>query len=59
MTQTIAILKRVIYTEQIFRPDFVLHQTRQTLRELINLSGLYTKVRPYIHLSLINMSGLT
>jgi hypothetical protein len=43
----------------------VLHQARQalrelinltglytTLRELINLTGLYTKVRPHIHLSL-------
>jgi hypothetical protein len=30
----------------------VLHQAWQTLRELINLTGLYTKVRPHIHLSL-------
>jgi hypothetical protein len=31
---------------------FDLHQARQTPRELINLTGLYTKVRPHIHLSL-------
>jgi hypothetical protein len=31
-------------TERIFGPDLVLHQARQTLRELINLTGLYTKI---------------
>jgi hypothetical protein len=46
------ILKQVIYTEQIFGPDLVLHQARQTLREFINLTGLYTKLMPHIHLSL-------
>jgi hypothetical protein len=46
-----AICKQVIYTERIFGPDLVLHQARQTLRELINLTGLY-KVRPHFHLSL-------
>jgi hypothetical protein len=35
------------HTEQM-----VLHQAWQTLREFINLTGLYTKVRPHIHLSL-------
>jgi hypothetical protein len=39
-----AILKQVINTERIFRPDLVLHQARQTLRELISLTGLYTRV---------------
>jgi hypothetical protein len=41
--------KQVIYTELIFVPDLVLHQARQTLRELIKLIGLYTKVRPHVH----------
>jgi hypothetical protein len=45
-------------TERIFGPDLVLHQARQTLRELINLNGLYTKVRPRIHLSLNNHGRL-
>jgi hypothetical protein len=31
-----------IYTERIFGPDLFLHQARQTLREFINLTGLYT-----------------
>jgi hypothetical protein len=30
----------------------VLHQARQTLREFIKLTSLYTKVRPHVHLSL-------
>jgi hypothetical protein len=51
MTQTISNMK-TDYTERIFGPDLVLHQAWQTLREFINLTGLYTKVRPHIHLSL-------
>jgi hypothetical protein len=45
-----------IKTGHIYGPDLVLHQARQTLRELINLTGLYTKVRPYVHL-LLNKHG--
>jgi hypothetical protein len=52
MTQTISNIKTVIYTERIFGPHLILHQTRQTQRELINLIGLYSNVRPRIHLSL-------
>jgi hypothetical protein len=68
MTQTISNMKTGhIYSERIFGPDLVLHQARQTLRELIKLTGLYTKVRPHVHLSLnkhgrpklINSSKLT
>jgi hypothetical protein len=37
--------KILIYTERIFVPDLVLdHQAWQTLRELINLTGLYNTV---------------
>jgi hypothetical protein len=54
MTQTISNMKTGRNTGRIFGPDLVLHQARQTLREFINLTGLYiyTKVRPHIHLSL-------
>jgi hypothetical protein len=41
MTQTISNIKTGHNTERIFGPDLALHQARQTLREFIDLTGLY------------------